>query len=345
MSEIPFEYYGGIEGGASNTKFALVRSDGKILSKSDGGGTNQFLIGMDECLKRIESLVKEGLKNAGLPMDTKLEGLGLSLSGGDSKSVQEEIIDIVKKNYSTLTHHTYVGSDTMSALATALPQGGVVLIAGTGSNCQLINTDGTTANCGGWGHKIGDESSACWISFRAIKILYNHEDRFVICKQDVNVVKSIIFKYFQMENLHGILSHLYSTFDKAKFSRLCKELATAGLEQGDPLCCEIFKEAGFLLGQHICAISSKVNQDLKMRDGGLPIVCVGSVFKSWKLLEPGFVECMSSRAAETGIREVTLFSLTNDASVGAAALGAKAAGKILPLDYSSNANIFFTAKF
>ncbi|XP_059169770.1 N-acetyl-D-glucosamine kinase-like [Physella acuta] len=345
MSQESFLYYGGVEGGASNTKFVLVRSDGKLMATSQGEGTNQYLIGVDNCLKIISSLVYEGLKKANLADTTTLEGLGMSLSGGDEKGVQVIIKETLKKDYPNLSKHYFVGSDTQSALASALPNGGVVLIAGTGSNCQLINPDGSMARCGGWGHLIGDEASACWISLKAVKVFFDHEDGFVISPHSTSLVKETIYKYYNVKDRSGMLDHLYTNFNKAKFAGLCKDLAQVGLEKNDPLCCEIFKEAGKLLARHLYGISNKIHKDLKARAGGLPVVCVGSVFKSWKLLEPGFMEEMTSNLTKTDIKEVVLLHLNSEASIGAAALGAKAAGQELPLDYANNATAFFHTVF
>ena len=75
------------------------------------------------------------------------------------------IILIFQEKCEELFDHVSIYDDTIGSVYTC-SDGGIVLIAGTGSNCQLVNPDGTGGRCGGWGHFIGDEGSGCWIAHK-----------------------------------------------------------------------------------------------------------------------------------------------------------------------------------
>ena len=105
----------------------------------------------------------------------------MSLSGGEVKASQERIIAGLKEKYPQTSKSYLVCTDTFGSIASAFPggegidsvashtiiphkhTGGMVLISGTGSNCQLLNPLNSNAprspRCGGWGHMLGDEGS------------------------------------------------------------------------------------------------------------------------------------------------------------------------------------------
>nr|KAG5698047.1 hypothetical protein BaRGS_016695 [Batillaria attramentaria] len=238
MADQQFEYFGGVEGGATQSKMVLIRSDGK-------------LIGLDECVKRINQMVADAKSTAGVAADLPLTGLGLSLSGGDEKKAQKEIIDAIKAQYPNLAKTIFIGSDTHGSLATALPLGGVVLISGTGSNCQLINPDDSAFRCGGWGHLIGDEGSGYWIAQRALKIYFDHEDNLIPSAHDVTFVKKAMQEYFGIEERAGLLPFLYSKFEKSKIAGFCKILAD-----------------GKVLAEHILAVAPKMDKTSEWHSPG-----------------------------------------------------------------------------
>lgn len=94
----------------------------------------------------------------------------MSLSGAEDQETKDKITEGIMTNHPSDAKAVHVVSDTVGAIFTVCHDGGAVLISGTGSNCTLVNADESTANCGGWGHMIGDEGSGRQTSF----LLKNH---------------------------------------------------------------------------------------------------------------------------------------------------------------------------
>jgi len=150
--------FGGVEGGATHSTLILFNANSDILAQVEGTSTNLFQIGMEETCNRIAKLCQEALKKAKLPLDTTLESLGLSLSGCEVEETNKKLAEMLMRLHPKLVKKVPVAcSDTVGSLCTASDEGGVVLIAGTGSNSLLMNPDGTIGRCGGWGHLLGDE--------------------------------------------------------------------------------------------------------------------------------------------------------------------------------------------
>lgn len=327
----------GVEGGASFSKLVLVKEDGQILCSLEGPSSNYLLVGLEECQKRIVDMIENAKKEAGLDRNIVLDGLGLCMSGCEEEEANHEFERNFTRKHPHIMRNCTVASDTVGPLYAASPKGGLVLIAGTGSNSLLVNPDGSTGRCGGWGHLLGDEASAMWISLKAVKTFFDDEDNLVKCPYDTSKVKQLMLQHFKVNDKFGILEHCYANFNKSFFAGLCAKLAEAARDEKDPLCCNCFYEAGKVLGAMVVALKPKVHKNLLELEGGLPIVCVGSVFKSWPLLEKGFVESL-----ENHYSKCTLMTLNCPAAIGAAFLAAKSTGFELPLDYSSNTSVLYS---
>jgi len=340
-------YYGGIEGGATHTRMVVLDENGSVLADRDVElSTNQWQVGFDECIRRLSDLVTCAKTEAGIAVDVPLSSLGLSLSGADNAEVCRTMEARLGDLSLALAGAITVESDTVGTVATACECGGMALIAGTGSNCQLVNPSGERFRCGGWGHVIGDEGGAYWISHYCIKKLFDAMDNLIPTNLDTSHVHQIMCDYFNVTDQKGLLKHLYSEFKKDVIAGMCADLAKCARDARDPLCLSAFRAAGHFLALHILAVLPKADQALFSEDSGLKVVCTGSVWKSWDLLEDGFVEALSSSGrAGVKINKLTLLTLNKPAAFGAVYLGAKKAGCHLPADFDKNAAVFYQYNF
>ncbi|XP_075147845.1 N-acetylglucosamine kinase [Haematobia irritans] len=333
------KYFGGIEGGATHSRLVICDENGECCATTTGLGTNHWNVGIAECARRIADMVERAKTDAGIQQETRLTSLGLSLSGCEQEATNRELEMELRTSFPDIADNYTVTSDTMGSIFTASPIGGMVVISGTGSNALLRNPDGSSYNCGGWGHFMGDEGSAWYISHRAMKIVFDDMDNFEKSPYPIQLVWKLIEEHFNIQNRLDLLSHCYGKFDKPFYASLCKKLSHAA-EQGDELAKFLFHEAGCHLARSIQALLPKVHDDL-VKTGYLSIACVGSVWFSWPLLKDGFVGTLGKHKIPFGLK---LLRITKSMAYGACYLGADGIGFPLPRNYSDNFDVMFQYK-
>lgn len=100
------------------------------------------MVGIPEVGRRIARMSSEAKEMANIPESVTFKCIGLSLSGCEQESTNAALEREMRKEFPNLAENYVVCSDTIGSILTVSNLGGVVIIAGTGSNALLRNPNG-----------------------------------------------------------------------------------------------------------------------------------------------------------------------------------------------------------
>lgn len=260
------EYYIGIDGGGTKTKFSLFDRD-KQLIKSVVKPTIHPAQVTQEDGERILLSGKEELLSGMSPLEYNLKaGAGLGGYG-----INEEYRNKLERMFKRVFISGFkLYSDAYAAMTGALAgEDGILVIAGTGS-IALANVADKSYRCGGFGYRFGDEGSAYSIGKELISVMLKQSDG----RMEKSEIYSRVSDYFNMR----AETVATSDFSREKIAGLAAELAH--LIESDRTVKAIFNKAADEITLHIRALKSRFHKDEKIK-----VSYIGGVFKSDYVLE------------------------------------------------------------
>lgn len=168
--------------------------------------------------------------------------------------------------------------------------------------------------------------------------MFDDQDNLNKCPYDTTTAWNLMKEHFNVEHRRDMLEHVYASFQKSFYARLCQKMSVAA-SNGDELCQKIFDDAGRQLAKMLCALLPRVDDSL-IETGYLSVICVGSVWHSWDLMKTGFTQELSHHTIPYELRLLQLKSNVSMAA-GAFYMAADSIDFPLPRDYSQNYEIFF----
>lgn len=117
-----------------------------MVAQVNGEGTNHWMAGIPEVARRIAAMSVKAKEIAKIPNSVQFKCIGLSLSGCEHNSTNAALEKEIRKEFPELSEHYVVCSDTLGSILTVSDLGGMVVIAGTGSNALLRNPSGGDAS-------------------------------------------------------------------------------------------------------------------------------------------------------------------------------------------------------
>lgn len=257
----------GVDGGGTKTHAVILDMNLDVIGQGLSGPSNPLRVGIANACAAIREAIDKACEEAKIRR-SDIVAAEIGLAGARRRELRVRMRESLK----TLgIGEVAVTSDADIALYGAT-QGapGLVVIAGTGSNCCGINGRGKKACAGGWGPIAGDEGGGAWIARRALRAIAHATDG----RGPATTLTEVACAYFHVSDPSDLSTAIYApTITNERLAGFGRDVVAAAKAK-DRIAREILAEGGRELG--LAAIA--VIRTLKLEDEEFPVGYVGGVF-------------------------------------------------------------------
>ena len=280
------EYYLGVDTGATKTHALIMDETGRGLGFGTAGPGNHESVGYEGVELAMKGSVTRALEMAGLRIG-QINGAGFGVAGYDWPSERQPTLEVIAKL--GIQAPVEAVNDMVVGLMAGTSQGwGVVIDAGTGTNCRGRTRDGREGMLTGMGGLFGEHGGASDLVHAAIRaVAYEWSRRGPATRLSAEFLRLTGARDLT-ELLEGITLGRYAHSRSAELAPLVFLVA----EKGDAAARDIITWLGEELGESILAVVRQI--DIASQE--FEVVMIGGLFKGGPLLIEPMMRRVHSQA-------------------------------------------------
>lgn len=290
----------GVDGGGTSTRVALATDQGHVLGLGTAGSGNYHDVGVEVVRSHIDQSLAQAWKIAGLhpqQVDAAFLGLGSVASAEDRAAIRQVAEDLSL----TVNGNVKVDHDLRAALAGGLVgKPGIILIAGTGSSCFGLSTDGRTWRSGGWGALLDDVGSSGWLGVQSMVAAVREHDG----RGKPTVLSSRVLNILGINDIDQILHRVDSEGLTRRETGSLAKLVTGAAAEGDLVAQEIIAAGTDELSILIATVADRL--DLNESLDVVPVAVTGGLTKAGDVFLEPLRKAVKNRAPRCEVIEPQL---------------------------------------
>lgn len=259
----------GVDGGGTKTEAVIMDANFRVIGEGRAGPSNPLRVGIAGAATAVREAIDSACASASLRRND-LVAAQIGLAGSRRRELRERMRETLAR---LDVGEIEVVADADIALYGATNGApGLVVIAGTGSNCCGINARGKRFCAGGWGPIAGDEGSGAWLARRALRAVAHAFDG----RGPKTTLTGRACGYFHVTTADDLNTAIYApTITNERLAGFGREVVDAAKEK-DPVAFQIVADGGTELGMAAVAVI----RHLQMESDRFQIAYVGGVFRS-----------------------------------------------------------------